>query len=371
MPLSKVRDEINAIDKELLPLFIKRMKCSEEVAEIKIANNIPVLNSTREKEIIESIKARATGYEKEAESLYSFIMALSKNRQNELFSAEENYFTRLIKGSATTFPSSSKVICQGVEGAYSHKAASELFPNSELMFCPKFEEVFTALDNGVCDFGVIPMENSTAGSVTETYNLIMRYRYYIVGSLKLSVSHCLAAKKGSDVKKIISHPQALMQCDNFIKDGGFIAEEFSNTAAAAKFVSETSDMNIAAICSKDAAEKYGLSIIKEGIQDNKNNHTRFAVISKKAILPENADTISLCFSVPNEAGSLYKVLERFCMAGLNLSKIESRPIVGSDFDYDFYLDFKGNIRQKEVSAILAEFKNELIRFDFLGNYVGL
>lgn len=367
-PLLEVRDEIDAIDKELLPLFIARMKCSEKVAKIKIEKGISVLNAQREKEIVEQIRLRAGDYGTASASIYASIMALSRQLQQELMGEEENYFSALIKQASDTLPQNAKVLCQGVQGAYSHKAALEIFPNGDINFCPKFEDVFVSIENDECDFGVIPVENSAAGSVNETYSLIMKYRYYIVSAIKLSVNHCLAVKKGTDIKTVISHPQALMQCSEYISQNLYERKEFSNTAAAAEFVSKSSDYSIAAICSKEAAGKYGLEILKENIQDDKNNHTRFAVISKRPILTKDADKISLCFSIPHETGSLFSVLQRFSLAGLNLSKIESRPIKGSDFNYDFYLDFTGNISEKQVSVLLSQLKDELIRFDFLGNY---
>ncbi|MFI3325295.1 MAG: prephenate dehydratase [Clostridia bacterium] len=367
-PLLEVRDEIDAIDKELLPLFIARMKCSEKVAKIKIEKGIPVLNAVREQEIIEQIRLRAGNYGTVSASIYASIMALSRQLQQEMMGENENYFSKLIENSSHDIPKNAKILCQGVQGAYSHKAALEIFKDGNISFCPKFENVFTGIENGEFDFGVIPVENSAAGSVNETYSLIMQYRYYIVSAIKLSVNHCLAAKKGSIIRTVISHPQALMQCGDYISQNSFERKEFSNTAAAAEFVSKSEDENIAAICSKEAAEKYGLEILKEGIQDDKNNHTRFAVISKNPILTNDADKISLCFSLPHETGSLFTVLQRFSLAGLNLSKIESRPIKGSNFNYDFYLDFQGNIVEKQVSVLLSQLKDELIRFDFLGNY---
>ncbi len=367
-PLLEVRDEIDKIDKELLPLFIARMKCSEKVAKIKIEKGIPVLNSQRENEIIEQIRLRAGEYGTASASIYASIMALSRQLQQELMGSEENYFSSLINNSIHQIPKNAKILCQGVQGAYSHKAALSIFPNGDINFCPKFENVFTSIEKGECDFGVIPVENSAAGSVNETYSLIMKYRYYIVSAIKLSVNHCLAVKHGTDIKTVISHPQALMQCAEYIAKNGFERKEFSNTAAAAEYVSKSDDYTLAAICSKEAAQKYGLEIIKEDIQDDKNNHTRFAVISKNPILTDDADKISLCFSLPHETGSLFTVLQRFSLAGLNLSKIESRPIKGSNFNYDFYLDFQGNIMEKQVAVLLSQLKDELIRFDFLGNY---
>ncbi len=196
----------------------------------------------------------------------------------------------------------------------------------------------------------------------------MKYRYYIVGAVNVSVKHCIAAKKGSEIKTVYSHPQALSQCKGYITEHGYKAVQFSNTAAAAKFVAESDDTSVAAICSEIAAEKYGLEIIENGIQDASKNNTRFAVISKEPVIPANADKISIILNVPNVPGSLFQVLERFALKGLNLTKIESRPIKNSDFDYEFYLDFKGNIRDEDVLRLLSSLSEELSSFTFLGNY---
>ncbi len=370
-PLGNIRAEIDKINHDLLDLFVKRMICSEEVARVKIANNLPLFHPQREAEIIGEMVNSTDVYKNEVALFYSHIMSLNKMSQQNLIAEKLTDFTDLVKLAKNELPNNPKVVCQGVEGAYSHKAALKTFDytNADISFCPAFENVFEKIESGECDFGVIPVENSTAGSVTETYSLIMKYRFYIVSSVKLGINHCLAAKTAkSKIKTLYSHKQALMQCADYILDNGYNMHEYSNTAAAAEFVSKNDDDTIAAICSIDAANKYGLTIIEENIQDNKNNYTRFAVISKTPILTEKANKISLCFSLEHETGTLYRILERFSLAGLNLTKIESRPIKGKDFQYDFYLDFEGNIRETNVSSLLSNLKNELDRFDFLGNY---
>lgn len=366
--LGDIRKEIDSIDSQLLPLFLRRMDCSEAVAKIKIRDGLPVLNTQREEEIIRTVGEKAGDMAWAAQAMYSAIMALSRQRQLELM-GKENTLPVLALAAEGDLPNEgARIFCQGVEGAYSHKAASLAFNGGDIEFSPSFEGVFEAIKQGGADFGVVPVENSAAGSVTETYSLIMKHRFYIVKAVCLSVNHCLAAKPGEEVRTVLSHPQGLMQCREYLKEKGYEKREFSNTAAAAKHVAQSGEVGLAAICSKDAAQRYGLEILEENIQDDKNNHTRFAVISKEAIFPKRAEKISLCFSLPNKAGSLSQVLERFARFGLNLTKIESRPIKGRNFEYDFYLDFAGNIREEGASSLLASLSAELPRFSFLGNY---
>lgn len=369
--LAPVREEIDAIDKQLLPLFIERMKCSKKVADIKIANNIPVLNPEREKIILDRVRAEAGDeFGAAAADFYSAIMSISREYQHKFTdTVGDNAFRKLVAGAEKNTDRTRKILCQGVFGAYSNKAAVEFFgEDADINFCPQFADVFEAIKNGEADYGVVPVENSAVGSVAEVYSLIMKYRYYIVGAVNVSVKHCIAAKKGSEIKTVYSHPQALSQCKGYISSRGYKAVQYSNTAAAAEFVSNSDDYSIAAVCSEIAAKKYGLEIIENGIQDASKNNTRFAVISKKPAIPENADKISLILNVPNVPGSLFQVLERFALKGLNLTKIESRPIKNSDFDYEFYLDFKGNIRDEDVLLLLSSLSVELDSFTFLGNY---
>ncbi len=362
--LEKTRKEIDEIDKELLPLFLRRIKCSEDVARYKIENSMPIYNKAREDEILQNIRENSGDMADYAAAFFTSLMNISKVRQQEIFGS--NSFEELEFDTLNI--ENPRVSCQGVEGAYSHKATLELYKDAKINFCSSFESVFKDIEDNVSDFGVVPVENSEAGSVAEVYSLILKYRYYIVSAINLSVNHCLACKKGSNIETVISHPQALMQCANYIDLKGFNSKNFSNTALSAKFVSESNDMTIATICSVDAANEFGLEIIEENIQDNKENQTRFIGISKKPSISEKADIISLCFALPNETGSLYRVLERFSAIGLNLCKLESRTIKGKSFEYDFYLDFKGSIKDRHVALLLSDLQKELKRFSFLGNY---
>lgn len=367
--LSAVRQEINEIDSQLLPLFLKRMKCSEQVAALKLEAGAPVLNVKREQEILDKIRQQGGDYGSEAAMLYHSILSVSRARQHKLLSGGEEL--RILEQTAVrSMPERpEKVLCQGVEGAYSHQAALSLFGEAPIAFTPTWKQVFEEVKSGKAQFGVLPVENSAAGSVTAVYDLILKYRFFIVGAAAVRVKHCLAAANAEvPVKTVISHPQALSQCAEYIEEHGLQTMEFSNTAAAAKYVAEEQPAGVAALCSKEAALQYGLCILEENVQDEKDNTTRFVVISREPIFPEEANKISLCFSLPHKAGALHTVLARFAMCGLNMTKIESRPIPGKAFEYDFYLDFTGNIHEEGALDLLCSLHDELPRFSFLGNY---
>ena len=264
-----------------------------------------------------------------------------------------------------------KIAYQGIKGANSYEAAQRLFPESDLTAYKSFDDVFRAVEDGECAYGVLPVENSTAGSVAAVYDLILRYRFYIVGALDLPIDYCLAGLKQStlgDIEKVISHPQALSQCEQYISRMGFESAACSNTAVAARDTAREKRLNLAAVCSYKAAEEYGLKVLDDHLQDNKNNKTRFIVISKKLYINENANKVSLCFSLPHVTGALFHMLQRFDALGLNLTKIESRPIPDKDFEYLFYLDFSGSVKSEGVTSLLCKLSGELPEFSFLGNY---
>ena len=256
-----------------------------------------------------------------------------------------------------------------MEGAWSHQAARTLFGDAPITFVPEFPQVFQQVDQVPGAYGVVPVENSAAGSVAAVYDLILQYRFFIVGAVDVKVAHCLAAPSADEpLTAVASHPQALSQCSHFLAERGLRPVEWSNTAAAARHVAKERPAGMGVLCSRVAAEQYGLTVLQEGVQNEKNNTTRFVVISKEPIFPEDAGKISLCFSIPHTTGSLYHVLERFALCGLNLTKIESRPIPGKAFEYDFYLDFTGNIHHKPTLDLICALHDELPRFSFLGNY---
>lgn len=375
MELKEIREKIDCIDDKIVQLFVDRMNLAGEVAKNKIETGKMVSDSTREDEIIYRLASKTPDelkyYIKE---LYSTMFAVSKSLQNKIVNTNSETVEQIknaLNIDDKSFPVSATVACQGVNGANSGVAAKRVFPISEISYFKTFEGVFSAVDKGLCEFGILPIENSTAGSVLEVYDLMNRYNFYITKAIRVKINHCLAVIPGADkkdIKKVYSHNQALKQCVEYIKTQKFEGIEVENTAVAAKSVLEGQDKTVAAICSKECASIYGLKIIDENIEDNSSNFTRFIVISKKLNIYKGNDKISIMTSASHEVGSLSKLLLRFSALGLNLSKIESRPIVGSDFEFLFYFDFDGNIEDAGVLNLIAEMENGSIRFKFLGSY---
>ncbi len=373
MDLLSLRNEIDKIDDALIPLLLRRMEIAKEVAAYKVAHNLPVLNQEREQQILDDVAAKCGDQGDAIKTIFSATMDASRALQHRIIGGGEE-LRRLVTEakSDSALTAEGKVIaCQGVRGAYSGIAGETLFPQADIRFYRQFEEVFEAVDKGEAIYGIIPVENSTAGSVHESYDLIMKYRFFMVGAYDLKIEHCLCAKENTRFEKIeevYSHPQALSQCNVFLKNFGFTGVTYSNTAAAAKYVSESKKKNIGAICSVSAAKKYGLKILRRGIQNITNNNTRFIVISKKPVINPDADKISLIFSAPHTTGSLYRVLGRFSMTGLNLTKLESRPVPNGKFDYIFYVDVMGSVSDADTLDLLCALSDELPDFAFLGNY---
>lgn len=373
MDLLELRKQINEIDSQLIPLLLQRMEVAKGVAEYKIANGMPVLDEAREQQILDNVASKCGEQGEAIKTVFAATMDASRALQHKIIGGGKELrdsVNKAIHGECLT-ANGEPIACQGVDGAYSGKAANALFPDSPINFYKQFEDVFEAVNQNKARFGIIPVENSTAGSVHESYDLIMKYRFYVVGAYDLKISHCLCAKEGTEynsINEVYSHPQALSQCNVFLKSFDFTGVNYSNTAAAAKFVANSDRNDIAVICSEDAAKKYGLQIIKKNIQNVTNNTTRFIVISKELVIDNDAEKISLIFSAPHRTGSLYRVLGRFSMAGLNLTKLESRPVANGKFDYYFYADIMGSVGDSSTLDLLCALSDELPEFTFLGNY---
>ncbi len=367
MSLENLREEINQIDEKLLDLFTKRLQISREVALYKQEHNLPVFQAGREDQIIEKVRDNSPDeFKNSSEVLFKNIMDISKCRQQQEIYKESPQ----IKGKLFPPKASYKVGCPGTIGANSHVASKKLFPNNDINFYHNWENVFDAVENGEIDFGVLPIQNSTAGSVSLTYELMRKYNFYICASTSLKISSCLVVRKGTDiskVKKVFSHEQALAQCSEFIKENGYTPVKYANTALAAEFVLNSSE-DIAAICSKDCADIMGLEIINSEISNFDENYTRFICISKDIYISDNANIISVSLSLSHTPGALYRLLTKFSVIGLNLLRIESKPIASKEFNVVFYLDFEGSINQPEVIEIIYALKEELEYFKFLGNY---
>ncbi len=376
--LSECRAEIDKIDAELLSLLEKRIRVAENVAKYKLANNMKVFDDVRERAVLKKIGERSPEDVREKlVGTYDGIMNMSKLHQYELkskFSPRRRFFETAIaegKKIPSTFEGV-KVGAQGVDGAFSAKAAREMFCGAEVVFYKSWDEIFSALKSGEIEYGVLPVENSTYGSVTDVYRLIMDNDAYIFASHKLPVEHCLLAKKGADIshiKEILSHPQAIGQCSEYLKDKGIKATNTTNTAFAAETVSHSVRSDLGAIASAECAELYGLDVLARGIQNEKMNTTRFAAISRELYIGESAQKISIQFSLIHREGTLARILGYFSALGLNLTKIESRPIPKRPFEYRFHLDFDGTMRDEHTFNLICALSDELSDFRFIGNYL--
>ncbi len=379
MELSDIRRDIDRIDGELVRLLCERLECSQRVAAFKHEHGLPVLNEVREQEVLAAVEAASTtldenghGFELANRLVYSAVMEASRALQYRLLGAGAALRRTLSEAEQALIPSErARVVCQGVSGAFSHEAASVLFPSAQPQFVERWEDVIEAVKTGQADYGLLPVENSSTGSVHEVYDLIMANRCHIAAAVALPVEHCLLTTDGAspeEIRTVISHPQALAQCRDFITAHGFEQQSFGNTAAAAREVARRGDKTVAAIGSKAAAAAYGLQVAADGIQTVKGNTTRFVAISRQLCIPADADRITLLFCLPHRTGSLYHMLGRFALEGLNLTKIESRPLMTGSFEYAFYLDFEGNARNEHTVSLLCALSEELEQFTVLGNY---
>ena len=373
--LTEIRQRIDEIDNELIKLYKKRMELSKEIGVVKKQTSKAVHDGNREKEIVYRLSQKCPEdirlYVKE---LYDTIFYTSKAYQSKFVensSPVKQQIDEIIKNPLKEFPVDGTVACQGVYGAYSGKATDKIFPISNITYFKTFEGVFNAVEKGLCEYGVLPIENSTAGSVLEVYDLMRKYDFHIVKSVKIQIDHCLAVKNGAelkDIKRVVSHSQALSQCAEYLKKLGVKAESVENTAVGAKMIAESEDRTVAVLCSKECATAYNLKILEPRVQDSEKNFTRFICITKDLRIYKGADKISIMTSLAHTPGSLNKIVSRFYAFGLNLTKIESRPIEGSDFEFMFYFDFEGDILDPQVRNLIAELDNGSDKFVLLGTY---
>ena len=376
MDLKEIRERIDEIDDGISALFDKRMELVGEVAEYKRANGLPVSDRTRERDIVSRV---TQGKDEELAAytkvLFSTLFDVSRSRQDRAVRGDSRLAAEIkdaLENTPRDFPSSATVACQGREGAYSSIACDKLFQRPSIMYFNTFEGVFQAVEKGFCRYGILPIENSLYGSVTEVYDLMSRYNFHIARSIRLKIDHALLAKKGtklSDIREIASHAQALGQCSAFIKSlDGVRITVCSNTSEAARAAAESESRDVAAIASPDCAEIYGLVPIGQRVQNSDNNHTRFICISKKAEIYPGANRISLMLTLPHRPGSLYRLMAKFAALGLNLTKLESRPIEGRDFEFMFYFDMEASVYSESVLNLLCDLDASPEEFNFLGSY---
>ncbi len=377
--LEQYRREIDRIDGELVKLFLERMEVTGRVGEYKQRQGIPVLDAGREKEVIAARAARTDDPARKADlaALYESIMAISRRQQRHLVkegAEDPGYAAWLADQARVRQPvANPRVAYQGEPGCYSEEAAVGFF-GKEVNSAGKawFTDVFAALEHGEADYAVLPVENSSTGSIRQVYDLLAQYRYSIVGEWQVPVVHCLMALPGvalEDIRTVYSHEQGLMQCEKYL-DGhrDWKRVPTLDTAGSAKLVAQTGDRTAAAICSRRAAELYGLNILAEGVNYNTMNHTRFAVVSPVPELRPGRNKISAMFRLPHQSGSLHEILTIFAVQGLNLLKLESRPIPGRGWEYLFFLDFTGDLAADGMDGVLHELSQLAAEFRILGNY---
>ena len=379
--LEQYRQEIDRIDGELVQLFLERMAVTGKVGEYKQRAGIPVLDAGREKQVIAAKTALTDDPARKADvaALYEEIMAISRRQQRKLVregAEEPGYAAYAAALAARREPvAAPRVVYQGEPGCYSEEAAVGFFgPEVSSRGLAWFPDVFAALERGEADYAVLPVENSSTGSIRQVYDLLAQYNYYVVGECQVKVEHCLMALPGAaleDIQAVYSHEQGLMQCERYLDaHWGWRRVPTLDTAGSAKQVAESGDRTAAAICSRRAAQIYGLHILAEGVNYNAMNHTRFVVVSPVLELRPGRNKISAVFRLPHQSGSLHEIPTVFAVQGLNLLKIESRPIPGRGWEYLFFLDFTGDLAAPEMDGVLHELGQLAAEFRILGNFRG-
>ncbi len=370
--LDQIRQEIDQTDKQLTELFIKRMSLADRVAATKISTFAPIFRADRERAILDRVaQAMPADLTTKGKSFFSSLMLLSREKQYSAYITGGAHPKSVSPFSNCTPIPKEKVCYYGDIGSWSNLAAKEFSKTSDMYGVAKFSDVFREVSCGNASAGVLPIENSTAGSIREVYDLLSQYDLFISSALTLEIKYCLACTENADmstVKKVYSHVQSLAQCKEYLEKHDFFAEPFQNTAGAAKYVTDSNDNTCAALCNRWAAEEYDLKIIDSDVCDEQSNTTRFIVVTKSPFISEDADTISIKFTVDHESGTLSRVLDTFKDLGLNINKLESRPIPNERFKYSFYLDFCGRLDEHNVLALLLQLESELNELKVLGNY---
>ena len=374
--LEELRREIDAVDAQLVPLFLRRMEVTGRVGAYKKERNIPVLDSGRERALLSKVGQEA-GEELAdyIQSMYRTIMAASRPYENGKLGRGSKVYDGIKKAMEETpqlFPQRPTVACQGIEGAYSQIACDRLFKAPSILYFQSFDHVFKAVESGMCQYGILPIENSTAGSVNAVYDLMIRHNFSIVRSARLKVSHNLLAKPGTkleDIRDVYSHEQALHQCAGYLAGLKNVAVHVvENTAVAARMVAQSDRSDVAALSSRFCAEQYDLEIVQDNVQDQDNNYTRFICISKKPEIYPGADRTSLMMTLPHKPGTLYNVLAKFYALNINLQKLESRPLPSREFEFMFYFDVEASVYAPEMEKLFRDLEAESEQLRYLGTY---
>lgn len=374
MDLGVLRDKLDGIDAQIVDLYEERMDVCKQVAEYKISTGKKVFDRVREQEKLAKVKTlthdefNARG----VEELFEQIMSMSRKLQYKMIAESGGQGKLPFIGMDKLETEKARVVFQGAEGAYSQAAMLQYFGDEIQSFhVDTFRDAMSALDEGSADFAVLPIENSTAGIVSEIYDLLVEFENYIVGEQIIRIEHCLLGVPGadiSDVKMVYSHPQSLMQSARYLSDHPWQQISMQNNAFAARKVAEEQDKSQAAIASELAGKIYGLDVLKKGVNDSGTNSTRFIIVTNQKVFRKDAGKISICFEVPHESGSLYHMLSHFIYNNLNMTKIESRPIEDRNWEYRFFIDFEGNLADSAVKNALRGLRDEARNMKILGNY---
>ncbi len=376
MDISTNRKEIDSIDDQIVELYAKRMQLAKEIGEEKSKTNLPIVNTLREREIINRMTDKVDDDLKVyTKMFFENLFETSKAYQTKFakqYSPIMDKIEESLKDGEIPFPEFANVACQGVAGAYSQIAADKAFKLANISYFKDWAGVFNAIEKNFCQFGVLPIENSNVGSVSAVYDLMQKNNFTIARAVKLRIQHYLLGKIGTDISEITeiySHEQAIAQCAEYLAAMPNVkVTVVDNTATAAKMVAESESKTVACISSRDCAGIYGLKILDSNVQGRANNFTRFIIITKKMIAYEGANKISIMVNTPHEAGTLNAILNRFSSLGLNLTKLESRPLENTTFEFAFYLDFEARINRIEVQNLIGELENNCQLFVFLGSY---
>lgn len=377
LDLEMIRKEIDKIDSSIVELFEGRLAVSKDVAQFKIESGKSILDKQREIQKIQKVKSLAKNSfnEQGIEELFTQIMAISRKLQYQIL-AENG------KGLDVGFEKTDDfifdkeditVIYQGVPGAYSHEAMINYFGAGIKNFnVATFRKVMEAIRDGKADYAVLPIENSTAGIVNDVYDLLVEFDNYIIDQTDVLVNHALLGLPDaeiSDIEVVYSHQQGLMQCSAFLEEyPDWKQVPQLNTAGSAKRVVEEQLKSQAAIASVDAAKKYGLKVIQENINYNSKNTTRFIIVGKNKVYTNKASKICACFEISHSSGTLYNMLSHFIYNGLNLTKIESRPIKNKSWEYRFFVEFEGRLDEAGTLNAIRGIMEEANKFRLLGNY---
>ena len=376
MDLTELRKQIDGIDDQLVQLFCRRMALCAQVAEYKKANGLPILMPAREREKLKDVAEKAgPDMANYTRTLYAMLFELSRSYQSKLSGGSRQLYemiTQSIQDTPNLFPQTAMVACQGVEGAYSQLACEKIFPNPMILYFKTFDGVFQAIDQGLCQYGILPIENSTAGSVTKVYDLMIQHNFYIVRTFRLKIDHNLLANPGAkleDIKEIYSHEQAINQCSTFLHSlKGVNVVPVANTAVASEMVASSGRKDVAAISSRSCAELYNLSCLASSVQDKGNNRTRFICISRNMEIYPGSDKTSIMMVLNHRPGALYKVLARIYTLGINVTKLESRPIPDREFEFMFYFDLETSIYSEQFVQLMCELEDLCEEFKYLGSY---